>query len=230
MHSEFRLHWFHVLTLSIFAGFWIRELVRLIRYLPILSRIAQVYEKLGISDAELETVRWADVLQRLIQALATSGRRDLPWICYDVLFTLWFITFVIGKCSVVVIGEGITPDALNARFWYCNQFWLELIFTNEVGTLMLFWLVATMFLFDNNQCNCWCYLTFLVGPTRRPPNVHDIVNRIMRKENYFIALFNKDLADIRVPSFFPLIGERVFNSSLFHVGAQLHAFLRSHRL
>ena len=30
-------------------------------------------------------------------------------------------------------------------------------------------------------------------------NAHDIVNRIMRKENYLIALFNKDVMDLRIP-------------------------------
>ena len=30
-------------------------------------------------------------------------------------------------------------------------------------------------------------------------DAHDIANRIMRQENYLIALFNKDLLDLRVP-------------------------------
>lgn len=30
-------------------------------------------------------------------------------------------------------------------------------------------------------------------------DAHDIANRIMREENYLIALFNKDLLDLRVP-------------------------------
>lgn len=30
-------------------------------------------------------------------------------------------------------------------------------------------------------------------------NAHDVVNRIMRKQNYMIALFNKDLLDLRLP-------------------------------
>lgn len=30
-------------------------------------------------------------------------------------------------------------------------------------------------------------------------DAHDIANRIMRDENYLIAVFNKDLLDLRVP-------------------------------
>lgn len=30
-------------------------------------------------------------------------------------------------------------------------------------------------------------------------DAHDVANRIMRQENYLIALFNKDLLDLRVP-------------------------------
>lgn len=30
-------------------------------------------------------------------------------------------------------------------------------------------------------------------------DAHDIANRIMREENYLIAIFNKDLLDLRIP-------------------------------
>lgn len=37
-------------------------------------------------------------------------------------------------------------------------------------------------------------------------DAHDIANRLMRKENYLIALFNKDILDITVP--FPILKKR----------------------
>ncbi|RPB29502.1 APG9-domain-containing protein [Terfezia boudieri ATCC MYA-4762] len=37
-------------------------------------------------------------------------------------------------------------------------------------------------------------------------DAHDIANRLMRKENYLIALFNKDILDISVP--FPILNKR----------------------
>lgn len=40
-------------------------------------------------------------------------------------------------------------------------------------------------------------------------DAHDIANRIMREENYLIAIFNKDLLDLRVP--LPGLLNRFFN-------------------
>lgn len=34
-------------------------------------------------------------------------------------------------------------------------------------------------------------------------NAHSIANRILRKENYMIAIFNKDLLNLRIPFLFP---------------------------
>ena len=41
-------------------------------------------------------------------------------------------------------------------------------------------------------------------------DAHDIANRLMRRENYLIALFNKDILDLTVP--LPFIGNRQFVS------------------
>ncbi|KAL1924912.1 uncharacterized protein VTP21DRAFT_4566 [Calcarisporiella thermophila] len=41
--------------------------------------------------------------------------------------------------------------------------------------------------------------TSRLNPNHPRLNAHDIANRIMRKENYLIALFNKDLLDIAIP-------------------------------
>ncbi|KAH3683681.1 hypothetical protein WICPIJ_005365 [Wickerhamomyces pijperi] len=43
-------------------------------------------------------------------------------------------------------------------------------------------------------------------------DAHDIANRIMRKENYFIALFNKDILDLTLP--IPGYGENVLTRTL----------------
>lgn len=48
-------------------------------------------------------------------------------------------------------------------------------------------------------------------------DAHDIANRIMREENYLVALFNKDILDLRVP--FPPALERILGPKL--VGGQL---------
>ncbi len=47
-------------------------------------------------------------------------------------------------------------------------------------------------------------------------DAHDIANRIMRQENYLIALFNKELLDLRIPvpsSVQPYLGEHIGEKS-----------------
>lgn len=44
-------------------------------------------------------------------------------------------------------------------------------------------------------------------------DAHDIANRLMRKENYFIALFNKELLDLTLPLPF-LHGRQLFSRTL----------------
>jgi autophagy-related protein 9 len=36
-------------------------------------------------------------------------------------------------------------------------------------------------------------------PTESKMDAHDVANRIMRQENYLVALFNKDVLDLRLP-------------------------------
>ncbi|KAG9012557.1 autophagy protein atg9 [Tulasnella sp. 427] len=50
------------------------------------------------------------------------------------------------------------------------------------------------------------------SPPTATLDAHDIANRIMRQENYLIALFNKDLLDLRVP--LPPVLDRVFGGYL----------------
>ncbi len=47
---------------------------------------------------------------------------------------------------------------------------------------------------------------FLGSQSKQRMDAHDIANRLMRKENYLIALFNKDVLDLTLP--LPFIGKR----------------------
>jgi autophagy-related protein 9 len=47
---------------------------------------------------------------------------------------------------------------------------------------------------------------FLGSQSKQRMDAHDIANRLMRKENYLIALFNKDILDLTLP--LPFIGKR----------------------
>ncbi|KAK4897074.1 hypothetical protein LTR28_001765, partial [Elasticomyces elasticus] len=46
-------------------------------------------------------------------------------------------------------------------------------------------------------------------------DAHDIANRIMRKENYYIAMINKDILDVTLPV--PFVGDRKFYSKQFEL-------------
>lgn len=51
------------------------------------------------------------------------------------------------------------------------------------------------------------------SPPTASLDAHDIANRIMRQENYLIALFNKDVLDLQVP--LPAFLERFLGESSF---------------
>lgn len=51
---------------------------------------------------------------------------------------------------------------------------------------------------------------YLGSQSKKRLDAHDIANRLMRKENYFIALVNKDVLDFSLPV--PLFGRRTFFS------------------
>lgn len=56
-------------------------------------------------------------------------------------------------------------------------------------------------------------------------DAHDIANRIMRRDNYLIALFNKDILDLTIP--IPFLGSRQFFSRTteWHVYAAILDFV-----
>lgn len=54
---------------------------------------------------------------------------------------------------------------------------------------------------------------FLGSQSKERLDAHDIANRLMRRENYLIALFNKDLLDLTLPIPF-LQGRQLFSKSL----------------
>jgi autophagy-related protein 9 len=60
-------------------------------------------------------------------------------------------------------------------------------------------------------------------------DAHDIANRIMRKDNYLIALINKDILDLNIPV--PFLGDRqLFSSTLgWNIGQSIMDFVFSDR-
>lgn len=59
---------------------------------------------------------------------------------------------------------------------------------------------------DNNPTTSHQLHHLTVDHPQQRLNAHDIANRIMRQENYLIALFNKDLLNLSIP--FPFLRNR----------------------
>lgn len=56
-------------------------------------------------------------------------------------------------------------------------------------------------------------------------DAHDVANRILRQENYLIALFNKDLLDLRVRVPLPTAITGILPSSMVSINSNGRAFL-----
>lgn len=54
---------------------------------------------------------------------------------------------------------------------------------------------------------------YIGSQSKQRLDAHDIANRLMRKENYLIAMFNKDILDLTIPLPF-LQGHQLFSKSL----------------
>ncbi|KAG5456822.1 MAG: autophagy protein Apg9-domain-containing protein [Olpidium bornovanus] len=120
-----------LLVLVLFAVFWAWQALQIIQKLPELKEMQEFYNvALQISDQDIDTVAWKDVVNRLIAAkelLPAPG---------------------VGSSSSAGGGISSQPPPL---------------------------------------------------PSANRLSAHDITNRIMRKENFMVALFNKDLFDLSVP-------------------------------
>jgi autophagy-related protein 9 len=64
----------------------------------------------------------------------------------------------------------------------------------------------------------------LEDKSRQSMDAHDIANRLMRRENYLIAIFNKDVMDLTIE--IPFLGSRQFFSRTteWHVGLSVIDF------
>ncbi|KAJ5679691.1 Autophagy-related protein 9 [Penicillium macrosclerotiorum] len=112
--------------LWLFTFFWIGKLFE---YLLDIRRLKQLHDfyhyLLGVSDAEVQTISWQEVVSRLM------ALRD---------------------------ANPVTADAVSAK-----------------------------------------HRRYLGSQSKQRMDAHDIANRLMRKENYMIALVNKDILDLTLP-------------------------------
>ncbi|KAF9985052.1 autophagy protein atg9 [Mortierella antarctica] len=105
---------------------------------------------------------------------------------------LLFTVFWIGQVTRLIYD---IPEMVDM----CNFYtYLLQIPDEDIQTVLWQEVVARIMKIRDNNPNTTTTATIQTADTQRL-NAHDIANRIMRKENFMIAMFNKDLIDLSVP-------------------------------
>jgi len=112
---------------------------------------------------------------------------------------LWLLTFFwIGKLFQYILD---IPRLRNLHDFY---YYLLGIPDSEIQTISWQEIVSRlMALRDSNPATAGAvsakHRKFMGSQSKQRMDAHDIANRLMRKENYLIALFNKDILDLTLP-------------------------------
>jgi autophagy-related protein 9 len=112
---------------------------------------------------------------------------------------LWLFTFFwIGKLMQYVL------DIRRLRHMHDFYYYLLGISDSEIQTISWQEVVSRlMTLRDSNPATAGGisakHRKFMGSQSKQRMDAHDIANRLMRKENYLIALFNKDILDLTLP-------------------------------
>jgi len=92
------------------------------------------------------------------------------------------------------------------RLWHLHQFYLHLLGIPDVEMQTISWqeIVGRLMRLRDANPRTALNLTpagrrFIGEQSKQRMDAHDIANRLMRKENYLIALFNKDILDFTLP-------------------------------
>ncbi|KAG0341864.1 autophagy protein atg9 [Podila horticola] len=109
-----------------------------------------------------------------------------------VIVLLLFATFWIGQLTRFIYDIPELSDMCNF-YTYLLQ-----IPDEDIQTVSWHEVVNRIIMIRDNNPNTSTAATIQTTSTQRL-NAHDIANRIMRKENFMIAMFNKELIDLSVP-------------------------------
>ncbi|KAG0372466.1 autophagy protein atg9 [Mortierella sp. AD032] len=105
---------------------------------------------------------------------------------------LLFVTFWIGQLTRLAYD---VPEMVDMRNFYT---YLLQIPDEDIQTVSWHEVAARIMKIRDNNPNTSTTATIQTTDTQRL-NAHDIANRIMRKENFMIAMFDKDLIDLSIP-------------------------------
>lgn len=106
------------------------------------------------------------------------------------------------------------------RLWNLHEFYTHLLQISDDELQTITWQAVVGRLMDLRDSNPRTALQlgvhnrrFIGEQSKQRMDAHDIANRLMRKENYLIALFNKDILDLTLP--IPLLKNRkLFSKNL----------------
>ncbi|KAF9931637.1 autophagy protein atg9 [Linnemannia zychae] len=128
--------------------------------------------------------------KHLSEVIVPQCVHKLPTGTFIVL--LLFATFWVGQLIRLVYD---VPEMVDMRNFYT---YLLLIPDEDIQSVSWHEVVNRIMKIRDNNPNTSTTATIQTTDTQRL-NAHDIANRIMRKENFMIAMFNKDLIDLSIP-------------------------------
>lgn len=102
------------------------------------------------------------------------------------------------------------------RLWHLHEFYRHLLGIEDTDIQTVPWERVVEGLMDLRDVNPetadvqMAHKKIMNRASKQRMDAHDIANRLMRRDNYYIALFNKEVLDLTVPV--PFLGNRQFYS------------------
>ena len=152
------------------------------------------------------------------------------FLIWDRIHGLWTFMLWVFALSWMYVAVGFIRDI--PRLWNMHNFYHYLLEIPDRNIQTVSWQLVVsrlMALRDANLSTAQNVLPetrrILQDKSRQRMDAHDIANRLMRRENYLIALFNKEILDVTMPM--PFLGKRQFFSRTteWHVGLSIMDFV-----
>ncbi|EEH48847.1 autophagy protein ATG9 [Paracoccidioides brasiliensis Pb18] len=129
-------------------------------------------------------------------------------------------TFLLWLFSSFWISQAVSYVLDLRRLFHMHDFYLYLLGVSDTDIQTISWqeiVSRLMALRDSNPSTAGAvsakHRKFLGSQSKQRMDAHDIANRLMRKDNYLIALFNKDILDLTLPIPF-LRNRQLFSKTL----------------
>lgn len=172
-------------------GVWSIMLSRTLNLLTLLFVVA--FSSFLISCIDYKKVPTSKTMSQIVIPQCTKNMSGLSNLLIWVFLFLW-----IYKVFQYLIDV--------RRLWHLHEFYLHLLDISDAEMQTISWQEIVGRLMNLRDANPRTAINltpqsrrFIGEQSRQRMDAHDIANRLMRKENYLIALFNKDILDFRLP-------------------------------